>query len=162
MRLPIIEVSFAEDVPERLPEIEAIAATAVRAAMERTSFAIDANSELSLHFCGDETIEALNKRWRGKNSPTNVLSFPNQPDGPLLGDIIVSLDTVKREATLENKSVNDHLTHLVVHGFLHLFGYDHDHENEAHKMESLETEILKELGIADPYLDTEVADRPSS
>ncbi|MEL7430110.1 MAG: rRNA maturation RNase YbeY, partial [Pseudomonadota bacterium] len=99
----------------------------------------------------DTTIKALNHEWRGKDSATNVLSFPNQPEGPLLGDIVVSLDTLNREATLEQKPLDAHFSHLMVHGFLHLFGYDHLNDDEAETMESLETEILKKLGVADPH-----------
>lgn len=69
----------------------------------------------------------------------------------MLGDIVISLETTAREATLENKTFEDHLSHLVVHGFLHLFGYDHETDEEANQMESLETRILNELGIDDPY-----------
>lgn len=114
-------------------------------------------SELSLVFTNDHDIRKLNAQWRNIDKPTNVLSFPafdiapgNTP-GPLLGDIVLAHETVTREADNENKSINDHLTHLLVHGLLHLVGYDHQTDDEAEQMEQLEREILSNLGIADPY-----------
>lgn len=113
--------------------------------------------ELSLVFTDDEDIRAINREWRGKDAPTNVLSFPAFPlepgrmPGPMLGDIVVARETVGREAVDLDKSFEDHLTHLLVHGFLHLFGYDHMETEEAEKMESLETRILAMLGLSDPY-----------
>ena len=114
-------------------------------------------AELSLVLAGDKTLQSLNSQWRDKDKPTNVLSFPGrdiaigEEAGLVLGDIVISLETAKREAALENKDFNDHLSHLIVHGFLHLFGYDHETDKEAEQMESLETRILNELGIDDPY-----------
>ena len=116
-------------------------------------------SELSLVLAGDKTLQSLNKEWREKDKPTNVLSFPGkniavgETAEMMLGDVIISLETTKREATLENKTFEDHLSHLVIHGFLHLFGYDHETDEEAVQMESLEIKILNELGIANPYED---------
>lgn len=114
-------------------------------------------SELSLVFTNDHDIRKLNAQWRNIDKPTNVLSFPafdiapgNTP-GLLLGDIVLAHETVTREADNENKSINDHLTHLLVHGLLHLVGYDHQTDDEAEQMEQLEREILRNLGIADPY-----------
>ena len=95
--------------------------------------------------------------WRDKDKATNVLSFPAFPlepggmPGPMLGDIVIARETVEREALELEKSFEDHLTHLLVHGFLHLFGYDHMDEEEAEEMESLETRILAVLGLSDPY-----------
>ena len=115
--------------------------------------------EVSLVFSSDEQVRAVNAEWRGQDKPTNVLSFPAFPlvpggkPGPMLGDIIVARETVEREAVDLDKSFTDHLTHLMVHGFLHLFGYDHMEDEEAEKMEGLETRILGELGLSDPYGD---------
>lgn len=120
---------------------------------------IPKEAELSLVLAGDKTLQSLNNEWRGKDKPTNVLSFPGddivvgEEAGLILGDIIISLETTKREATLEKKSFEDHLSHLVIHGFLHLFGYDHETDEEANQMEGLEIKILNELGIANPYED---------
>jgi len=113
--------------------------------------------ELSLVFTNDESIGEINAQWRGKNTPTNVLSFPAFPlqpgrmPGPMLGDIVIGRETVEREAAELEKEVQTHLTHLLVHGFLHLFGYDHMKTDEAERMEALETRILATLGLSDPY-----------
>lgn len=113
--------------------------------------------EVSLVFTGDEEIRAVNAEWRGQDKPTNVLSFPAFPltpgklPGPMLGDIIFAEETLAREAADLGKSFDDHLAHLMVHGFLHLFGYDHMEDGEAEKMEGLETRILAELGLSHPY-----------
>ncbi|TDX89117.1 putative rRNA maturation factor [Neorhizobium sp. R1-B] len=113
--------------------------------------------ELSLVFTNDASIQEINAEWRGKDKPTNVLSFPAFPlapgkmPGPMLGDIVIARETVEREAVDLDKTFEDHLTHLLVHGFLHLFGYDHMQADEAEKMEALETRILAKLGLSDPY-----------
>lgn len=113
--------------------------------------------ELSLVFTDDASIREINAEWRGQDKPTNVLSFPAFPlapggmPGPMLGDIIIARETVEREAVELEKSVDEHLTHLLVHGLLHLFGYDHMNDAEAEVMEGLETRILAGLGLSDPY-----------
>lgn len=116
-----------------------------------------ADSELSAVFTDDASIQLLNAEWRGKDKPTNVLSFPAFPvkagsqPGPMLGDIVIARETVEREALEEGKPLENHLTHLVVHGFLHLLGYDHETDEEAEEMEGKEREILHALAIPDPY-----------
>lgn len=113
--------------------------------------------EVSLLFTGDEDIREINAEWRGQDKPTNVLSFPAYPivpgdaPGPMLGDIVIARETVEREAEALEKTFDEHLTHLMVHGFLHLFGYDHMTAGEAEEMEGLETRILASLGLSDPY-----------
>ena len=113
--------------------------------------------EISLVFTGDAAIRAINAEWRGQDKPTNVLSFPAFPltpgkmPGPMLGDIVFAGETLAREAAELGKSFDDHLAHLMVHGFLHLFGYDHMDDGEAEEMEGLETRILATLGLSDPY-----------
>ncbi|QFI64914.1 Metal-dependent hydrolase YbeY, involved in rRNA and/or ribosome maturation and assembly [Sinorhizobium alkalisoli] len=115
--------------------------------------------ELSLVFTDDASIRAINAEWRNQDKPTNVLSFPafavtpGQMPGPMLGDIVIAHETLKREAAELGKPFEEHLTHLLVHGFLHLFGYDHIEDGEAEKMEGLETRILARLGLSDPYGD---------
>ncbi len=115
--------------------------------------------ELSLVFTDDASMRAINAEWRNQDKPTNVLSFPAFPvtpgamPGPMLGDIIVARETLEREAIELDKSFDAHLTHLLVHGFLHLFGYDHMDDDEAERMEGLETRILARLGLSDPYGD---------
>ncbi len=132
--------------------------TAIDAAFRIAPIFAAAGSEVSLVFTDDAAIQALNKRWRGKDKPTNVLSFPGsdpQGDiyGPLLGDIVFARETVQREADELEIEISAHLTHLVVHGMLHLFDYDHQENDEAELMEDLERQILAELGISDPYAD---------
>lgn len=119
----------------------------------------DVDSELSLVFTDDANIRTINAKWRHIDKATNVLSFPafpiqpGQQPGPILGDIVIARETVQREAQEENKSFDDHLSHLIVHGLLHLTGYDHQNDDEAEQMESLERKILASLGISDPYND---------
>jgi probable rRNA maturation factor len=114
-------------------------------------------TELSLVFTDDGSIHKINAEWRNQDKPTNVLSFPAFPlkpggmPGPMLGDIVIARETVEREAIDLDKIFDDHLTHLMVHGFLHLFGYDHMNMVEAEIMEGLETRILAKLGLSDPY-----------
>ncbi len=113
--------------------------------------------EVSLVFTDDPSIREINREWRDQDKPTNVLSFPAFPlepggkPGPMLGDIVLARETIEREAADLGQPVEAHLTHLLVHGFLHLFGYDHMDAEEAEEMEGLETRILSELGISDPY-----------
>lgn len=106
----------------------------------------------------DAHVQDLNARFRDQNKPTNVLSFPNDDEEPdpetgalYLGDIAVSYETVLREAAETDKSLQDHLTHMIVHGILHLAGFDHEDDAEAEEMENLETDILTGFGISDPY-----------
>ncbi|MCO6187424.1 rRNA maturation RNase YbeY [Rhizobium sp. L1K21] len=121
----------------------------------------DEPAEVSLLFTDDATIQSINAEWRDKDKPTNVLSFPAFPlepggiPGPMLGDIIFARETIEREAAELEKPFDEHLSHLLVHGFLHLFGYDHIENDDAVTMEALETGILVSLGLSDPYADTD-------
>jgi len=130
--------------------------------LAQTVFEHDGTSsaaELSVLLADDTFVQSLNRKFRGKDKPTNVLSFPNTPtpagalyDEPSsLGDIALAFETVKAEAKTQHKSFDDHLAHLVVHGVLHLLGYDHVDDEDAEKMEKRERELLKLYGIADPY-----------
>ena len=105
--------------------------------------------ELSIALIDDAHMQGLNTQYRGKDAPTNVLSFP--ADGPLLGDIVLSFETIAREAEAKSVSFADHLSHLLIHGFLHLQGYDHQNETDAAEMEALEISALAALGIDNPY-----------
>ncbi len=113
--------------------------------------------EISLVFTDDAAVREINAEWRDQDKPTNVLSFPafdvapGEMPGPMLGDIIMAYETLQREAGELGKPFEDHLTHLLVHGFLHLLGYDHIEDEEADIMEGLETRILASLGLSDPY-----------
>lgn len=124
--------------------------------------------EIVLLACDDDRIAALNADFRGRPKPTNVLSWPSaergvavagetppppDPGDPELGDIAMAHGTCAREAAEAGKSLEDHVTHLVVHATLHLLGYDHERDADAHLMEGLETEILGKLGLPDPYED---------
>ncbi|WP_409432673.1 rRNA maturation RNase YbeY [Litorimonas sp. RW-G-Af-16] len=105
--------------------------------------------ELSVVFSDDAHVQVLNRDYRHKDTPTNVLSFPQ--DGPLLGDIILAFETVAREAEAADKTFAAHTSHLLIHGYLHLQGYDHEDKDEADIMEALEIRALQRLGIDNPY-----------
>jgi probable rRNA maturation factor len=122
-------------------------------------------SELAIVLTDDSAIRALNRRWRGRDKATNVLSFPAHGlvppgSGPRpLGDIVIAYETMTREAQEQGLPLTHHLTHLAVHGFLHLLGYDHESDTEAETMEQLERDILARLDVPDPYATREEADR---
>lgn len=140
--------------PEHL---EPRAEEAVLAALKLAKPKVKGAAELSILLTNDEEQHELNKQWRGKDSSTNVLSFPQiEPFGPvvgILGDITLARETLIREADEQGISFDAHFTHLVVHGFLHILGYDHLNDEEAAEMEGLETAVLATLGIDDPYAD---------
>ena len=116
--------------------------------------------ELSVRLTGDDEVHALNSEWRGRDKPTNVLSFPmaEEPENaPMLGDIVLAHGVCTREALEKHVPVETHATHLVVHGTLHLLGYDHETgDADAEAMEEIERKALASLGMADPYRITEV------
>jgi len=113
-------------------------------------------AEVTIRIVDESESQELNFNYRGKDKPTNVLSFPFEvPDGielSLLGDLIICRQVVEQEAAEQSKTLAAHWAHMVVHGSLHLLGYDHIVDEEAEEMEALETEIMQELGFADPYL----------
>ncbi|HUG61356.1 MAG TPA: rRNA maturation RNase YbeY [Methylomirabilota bacterium] len=138
------------------PDLGALVETAVAAAAARADAQIAPGSEVSVVLTDDARIRVLNREHRGVDKATNVLSFPqDDPDadvyGPLLGDIVMARETVAREALDGGLPFRHHLTHMVVHGMLHLVGYDHRDDDEAEEMERLETAILAALDIPDPY-----------
>jgi probable rRNA maturation factor len=155
---PDVDILIEAEAWRELPEAEDVARQAIAAAASGAAISLR-NTEVSVLFCDDGTIAALNGRWRGQEKPTNVLSFPAQPlDGGAaiqekipLGDIAVAYETLMREAGESGKPASAHLAHLVVHGFLHLAGYDHETDDEAEEMEQLERDILARIGVADPY-----------
>lgn len=142
--------------------LTAIASAAVEAVLSELDEVFPSETELSLVFTDDAAIRVLNRDWRDKDKPTNVLSFPAPEPLPgvempaSLGDIVLAFETVAREAEAESKSFEHHLTHLIVHGFLHLLGFDHEDEAEADEMEATERRVLARLGIADPYADISI------
>jgi len=155
---PVVDVLIESEAWRMLPEVENIVRRAVAFAATSTVAVHHRNAELAVLLCDDEMIAGLNARWRGKDNPTNVLSFPapprqaTSPDEKVpLGDIAIAYETLVREAGQEGKPVSSHLSHLVIHGFLHLLGYDHHTNVEAERMERLERDILARIGVADPY-----------
>jgi probable rRNA maturation factor len=120
-------------------------------------------AELAIVLTDDSALRLLNRKWRGIDAPTNVLSFPVEvPAGALslLGDIVLAHQTVAREAQQDGKPFAHHVAHLAVHGFLHLCGYDHERDSDAETMEQLERNVLRRLAIPDPYR-TKAAPRPA-
>jgi probable rRNA maturation factor len=158
MPVPLhIEISRNSDGwPDTL---DARAEEAVREALKQSKATVTGASELSVVLTDDAEQQGLNRDWRGIDKSINVLSFPQiEPFGPvsgILGDIILARETLAREAAEQGVSFEDHFTHLMVHGFLHILGYDHMDDDEALVMESLETQILASLGVADPYAETD-------
>ena len=160
-----IEIAI-EDVRWSDAGIESIAEVAVRAALAGAGLSAGA-WEVSLLACDDARIAELNAGFRGKPSPTNVLSWPSEERGPdrpgdppyppdtggdpELGDIAIAYETCLREAEASGRPFADHVRHLLVHGTLHLLGYDHETEADAARMETLEVEILATLGVPNPY-----------
>ena len=145
----------AGDWPSRA-RLRRLAGAAVAAAAGATAERIADGAEVSVVFTDDARMRGLNRTYRRKDRPTNVLSFPAGPPvqgrhGPLLGDLFLGAETVAAEAEAQGLTLADHLTHLIVHGFLHLLGHDHMADDEAEVMEALETAILGTMGIADPY-----------
>lgn len=110
-------------------------------------------TELSVLFTDNAHIQELNRDYRGQDKPTNVLSFSTIADieVPVLGDIVLAFETVKAEAAQQHISLEHHITHLLIHGYLHLQGLDHENEQEATQMEALEIKLLAGLGISNPY-----------
>jgi probable rRNA maturation factor len=138
---------------------------AVAAAVVCSGRAPAASAEIAVSLVSDRAIRALNRDWRELDKPTNVLSFPAPPlpgDAAMreafLGDIVIAAETTAREAALEGKALAQHLAHLVVHGTLHLLGFDHGTPDEADVMERIEISALDALGIPDPYRETEPVD----
>jgi probable rRNA maturation factor len=149
-----LDIAVEGDEWRSFENIEGVAEAAIDAAVRLCEVEIPKDAEISILLCDDAFIRDLNQKWRGIDKPTNVLSFPAGDTavlGPLLGDIVIAYGTAKREAEEENKLLSSHVAHLLVHGFLHLIGYDHSVTAEAEEMEALERTILAALGIDDPY-----------
>ena len=159
-------ISRCEAWNRLLPDANGLACRAARLALGRgqskAALVLPHQVELVIVLADDAEQRQLNRDWRGIDRPTNVLAFPAWAPGAqlprdaplLLGDVVLALETVEREADEQDTTLADHFSHLIVHGVLHLLGYDHASEMEAVEMERLETSILAELGVADPYRGT--------
>jgi probable rRNA maturation factor len=134
-----------------LDDINALCTACAQAAAKAHGASQD--GELSIAFVNDAEITRLNTAYRGKDGPTNVLSFPADGHNPAMGDIVIALETCKREAVSKAIALRDHTAHLLIHGYLHLCGYDHETKRDAQIMENLETIALKSLTIPNPYED---------
>lgn len=134
---------------ERIPDLNSICQDALNAAATEQG----ATGEVSVLLTDDTEIQALNKQWRAKDKPTDVLSFPADPmDTPFLGDIAIALGVTQSDAKTRNLTLPQHLSHLLIHGLLHLLGYDHKDDTEAAEMEAMEIVALASLGWPDPYV----------
>ena len=154
----LVEADVSDEWDSRT-DWEALAARSARAAIAHSRHAAlaDRDCELSVKFTSDEEVRSLNAAWRSKDKPTNVLSFPmagadELESAPMLGDIVLAHGVCAAEATDKNVPIESHAAHLVVHGTLHLLGYDHETSDEdAEEMEEAERRALASIGIADPY-----------
>ena len=156
MTTPIIDLQIASENSEGLPTLEQFTywvETALAFEAQTDNFP---ETEMTIRIVDEEESQTLNREYRGKEYPTNVLSFPFEvPEGielPLLGDLVICRQVMEREAKEQQISLASHWAHLAVHGTLHLLGYDHIEEAEAEEMEGLETQIMQKLGFEDPYL----------
>jgi probable rRNA maturation factor len=136
----VLDAAWAEG----LPGVERLVRKAARAAVGRRK------TSLTVALADDRRVRSLNARHRDKDKPTNVLSYPSG-EREFLGDVVLARQTVWREARAQNKTPAAHVSHLVVHGTLHLLGYDHENDADAERMEALERRILARLGVANPY-----------
>jgi probable rRNA maturation factor len=158
-----IEVTNLSPLWRALPNAATLIALAVEASLATSAVRIRDGAEVGVQLADDAHVRALNLRWRAIDKATNVLSFPAAESGkiasaPMLGDIVLAFETVEREASEEGKSLAEHFAHLIVHGFLHLLGFDHETAADADRMEAMETRMLASLGIADPYASTVPSD----
>ncbi len=149
-----LDISVPSPLWRGLPRARGLARETIAACIAETE--MREGAEVSLCLADDARLRAFNLRWRGIDKPTNVLSFPSGPrdrsgEASTLGDIALAYETLKREAEDLDVPLAHHYRHLVAHGFLHLIGYDHQTDEEAERMEALETRILARLGAADPY-----------
>jgi probable rRNA maturation factor len=154
--LPDIDILVEAGEWPSQAKLRALTTQSLGAAVALVELPLMHECEVSFVFTDDAHIRELNRQYRSKDTPTNVLSFPGAPAGagilgPLLGDIVLASETIAREADADGMKLDDHLVHLIVHGFLHLLGYDHGKNRDAAVMEGLETAILARLGMADPY-----------
>lgn len=160
---PEIDISVQDPRWETIPNVEKLVEKAVITTLNSTPLpreALDKDLEISVVLANDDLMQVLNREYREKDKPTNVLTFaaldsemPMAGDELNLGDIILSYQTIEREAKEQGKYLTDHLVHLTVHGMLHLLMYDHQTEDEANTMETLEIRILERLSVQNPYIE---------
>ena len=151
---PVFEVDVVQDDGDwsAVPDAQALIERAA-AAVAKEMVGAAQSGTIAVALSSDANVEVLNGQFRGKSKPTNVLSFPageGAPDG-FIGDVILACETVRHEAAEQGVPLDHHVQHLVVHGILHLLGYDHIAADDAERMEALEISILSKLGIANPY-----------
>ncbi len=150
--MPIqLDLQIACASKEALPSFEQLSHW-----LNQTTLSLKEELEITIRIVDSDESHQLNHQYRGKDKPTNVLSFPFESppevELPLLGDLIICKQVVEQEACLQNKTLLAHWAHMVVHGTLHLLGYDHIEDEDAIEMESLETKIMQEMGFDDPYI----------
>jgi probable rRNA maturation factor len=156
------DINIEADIWEGVADLDGLVARALAAGLAEAPFQPMAGAELNILLTDDARIRAINLQWRGFDKPTNVLSFPAAgldriARSPVLGDLALAYETIAREALADGKSMADHVSHLVIHGLLHLLGEDHETDAQALAMEAREIAALARLGIADPYSGLELA-----
>jgi len=145
----VVDVLVQSPQWKKKPRTKAVIRAAIRAAADAISAP---NGEVGVVLADDAGLRKLNRQWRGIDKATNVLSFPAaEPKAGMLGDIAIAYETLARESRHEHKPFARHLSHLAIHGFLHLMGYDHQNDSDTEAMEKVERAVLARLGIPDPY-----------
>jgi probable rRNA maturation factor len=151
---PAVEIDIQSPLWEAQPEAEKTVRAAIAAAAAHST----SGGEVSILLTDDSAVRVLNREWRGIDKATNVLSFPapetmSKGEAGILGDIVIAYETLARESTDEDRDFLHHLTHLTVHGYLHLVGYDHQDDAQANAMEALESKIMTRMQLPDPWQD---------
>lgn len=156
-----LEITIDDTRWPDIADLKELATQAISSAYAESQCDLEIDFVVSLLFCSDSRIQDLNREWRSQDKATNVLSFPAPQDLVIddclvLGDLALSYETVFRESEIEEKKIVDHLSHLIIHGFLHLLGFDHETESDAEEMEWIERRSLAKIGIMDPYANSEI------
>ena len=153
----LIDITVEFAAWSKIPGLEKLVKTAAFAAVADGDEKLEHHAELSILLTSDDKMRQLNATYRGKDRPTNVLSFPgelathSQDRSFLLGDVVLSYQTVAAEAEQQHITLESHISHLIVHGVLHLLGHNHENDKDAHDMECMEIDILKGIGVKNPY-----------